>query len=292
MTTSEKLIQNHSYLFPRVEIANVSDLPEFNNYSFNAWQQNAIVIHNDSGKGKPYHVGGFCSEKYSLIKNEEIFLPIADKLDSMFGAENVNIKIKASQPYEYHLYFEIPSLATNEKDSLYPMSSITNSYTTQIKAAQFGMIGRVICTNGMMTISEKAVVFNIKHTKKETGMYLDMNQILKDTEKVFSDFGIVTEHREIMNTVNLSALKGKNNAERFEAIIKGTDFPKKQIDSAWNIAQNEASQLKQNVTLWLAYNALNHILWHDKQSKMTEKRKTELDTKLVTKVHKLALQLA
>jgi hypothetical protein len=289
MSTSEKLITKHSNLFPRVELVPTSSLPQFNGMTFNSWEQNAIIIHNDNGG---FHLGSLVSEKYHLIKNEDIFLPIADKLDSMFGPENINVRVRASQPYEYHVYFEVPKYGTKELDSLHPMSSITNSYTGQVKASQIGMVGRLICTNGMMTISNKAKVFDIKHTKKEAKIFLDMAQILNDTEQVFADFGLVIEHREVMNAVKLSALKGKNNTEKFETLIKGTNFPKKQIETAFNIANSEAAQLKQNVTLWLAYNALNHILWHDKQSKMTEKMKNELDSKLVTKVHKLALELA
>jgi hypothetical protein len=288
MTTSENLITNHSELFPRVEIIATSDLPQFNGISFNDWEQNAIVIHKDNGM----HIGGFCSEKYALVKNEDIFLPIADKLDQMFGSENVKIRKRWSKPYEYHLFFEMPNLAQGGKDALYPMACVTNSYTTQIPASQLGMIGRLICTNGLMTIDEKMQIFKIKHTKKETKLFLDMDAILKETEQVFASFDTVFEVQKAMNAVRLSAVKGANQIDRFESIIKGTTFPKKQLQSALNFAQNEAKQLKSDVTLWLAYNALNHILWHDKQSKMTQKIRSEIDQKLINRVHNLAVEMA
>jgi hypothetical protein len=294
MTTSENLLENYSYLFPRVEL--IDRETEFKGYTFNSWEKKAIKIFDVDRDGNynkgGFHIAGTCSDSYELIKNEDIFLPIADKLDSMFGPENVKIRVRWSQPFEYHLYFEIPSLAQGGNDPLFPMSSLRNSYTTQIPAEQVGMIGRLICTNGMMAISDSARIFKIKHTKKEAKVFLDMDKILKETEQVYNDFGIFASHKQVMNSVNLSALDGKTEIEKFESIIKGTDFPKRQLDSAWNIAQNEAKQLKQDVTLWLAYNALNHILWHDTQTKMTELRKNNLDSKLVTKVHDLALELA
>lgn len=287
MNTSEKLIENFPHLFPHVELVNSSDV--FPNYEFNQWEQKAIVIHKPNGG---YHVGGLASEKYSLVKNEDIFLPIADKLDSLFGSESIDIRLKYSKPFEYHLFFEMKGLSTNEIDSLYPMSEATNSYTTQIQAAQRNMIGRLICTNGMMTIAEKALLFNVKHTKSETGVFLDMDSLLKDTELLFNDFGVITSHVELLNSVKLSEIKGKNNTERFEAIIKGTNFPKRQIETAFEIAQKEAKQLNQNLTLWLAYNGLNHILNHDKSTKMTQNMKNTLDSKLINKVHAMALELA
>ena len=282
MSTSEKLIENFPHLFPRVELANSSDV--FNGATFNEWEQKAIIIHKPEGG---IHVGGLASNKYSLHKNEDIFLPIADKIDSMFGEKNVKVRLKNSKPFEYHLYFEIPSEKTNAIDALYPMSSVTNSYTTQVKASQFGMIGRVICGNGLVSISEKANIFDIKHTKDNV---LDIPQILIDTEKVYKDFGVYTSHIDTMNNVKLSTIKGDNNLERLKSIVSGTNFPVKQIETAFNLAQKEAAQLKQNVTLWLAYNAFNHILWHDTTSSMTEKMKIELDGKLVNKAHNLALQ--
>jgi hypothetical protein len=287
LSTSENLIENYPHLFPHVELVNSSDV--FKGYEFNEWEQKAIVIHKPEGG---FHVGGLASEKYSLVKNEDLFLPIADKLDSLFGEKNIDIRVKYSKSFEYHLFFEMKGLQTNEMDSLYPMSEATNSYTTQILAAQRNMIGRLICTNGMMTIAEKALLFAVKHTKSETGIFMDMDTLLKDTELLFNDFGVITEHKEVMNNVNLSALKGANNIERFESIVKGTNFPKKQIETAYNIALREASQLKQNLTLWLAYNGFNHILNHDKETKMTQNMKNVLDAKLVNKVHNLALSLA
>lgn len=286
-STSEKLIENFPHLFPHVELVNSSDV--FPNYEFNSWEQKAIIIHKPEGG---FHVGGLASEKYSLVKNEDLFLPIADKLDSLFGAKNIDIRLSYSKDFEYHLFFEMKGLKTNVIDSLYPMSEATNSYTTQIQAAQRNLIGRLICTNGMMTISEKALLFNVKHTKSETGVFMDMDTLLKDTELLFNDFGVMTQHVDLLNSVKLSALKGKNNTERFESIIKGTNFPKKQVESALNIAMREASQLKQNLTLWLAYNGFNHILNHDKTTKMTQNMKNVLDTKLINRVHKMALELA
>ena len=288
VSTSTKLIEKHSYLFPQVVVKNVNEIPQFEGINFNSWQQNCIVI--DTPKGN--HIGGFCSENYALIKNEDIFLPIADKLDSLFGSENVNIKVKYSKPFEYHLYFEMPNLGTQEMDSLYPMSQIQNSYTTQIRAMQMGMIGRLICTNGMMSISESMQIFNIKHTIKEKNQFLDIAEILANTEKMFNSFDTTIEFREILKAVPLNAIEGRNHTENFEQIIKGTNFPKRQIDTAINLAKSEASQLNSKVTLWLAYNALNHIIWHDTQSKMTEKMSNELDSKLVNKVHNFALELS
>lgn len=286
MTTSEKMVENFPQIFPRVEIVESESL--FKDMSFNEWESHAILIHKPDGT---HHIGGLCSEKYSLVKNEDVFLPIADKLDEMFGAENINFSLRWSKPFEYHPFFEMPHLAKG-KDALYPMCGLTNSYTTKIPASQMGMVGRVICTNGLMTIEEKMQVFKIKHTKKETQMFLDMDQILKDTETVFENFEQIFEVQKAMNDVRLSKVKGANQIERFEAIIKGTTFPKKQIETALNIAQNEAKQLKQDVTLWLAYNALNHILWHDKEAKMTQKVRTDIDQKLINKVHKMAIEMA
>ena len=288
VSTSTKLIENFSFLFPQVVVKNVNEIPQFRGINFNSWQQNCIVI--DTPKGN--HIGGFCSENYALIKNEDIFLPIADKLDSLFGSENVNIKIKYSKPFEYHLYFEMPNLGTSEIDSLYPMSQVQNSYTTQIRAMQMGMIGRLICSNGMMSISESMQVFNIKHTTKEKNQFLDIAEILANTEKMFNEFDATIEFRDILKEVPLNAIEGKNHTKNFEQIIKGTNFPKRQIDTAINLAKSEAIQLNSKVTLWLAYNALNHIIWHDTQSKMTEKMSNELDSKLVNRVHNFALELS
>ena len=288
VSTSTKLIENYSFLFPQVVVKNVNEIPQFEGINFNSWQQNCIVI--DTPKGN--HIGGFCSENYALIKNEDIFLPIADKLDDLFGSENINIKIKYSKPFEYHLYFEMPNLGTSEIDSLYPMSQVQNSYTTQIRAMQMGMIGRLICSNGMMSISESMQVFNIKHTTKEKNQFLDIAEILANTEKMFNEFDATIEFRDILKEIPLNAIEGRNHTENFEQIIKGTNFPKRQIDTAINLAKSEAIQLNSKVTLWLAYNALNHIIWHDTQSKMTEKMSNELDSKLVNKVHNFALELS
>lgn len=290
MTTSEKLLANHSYLFPRVEVIDTLDvMPK--NVTVNDWEKKAIVIHDDVNGG--FHIGGYASEKYQLTKNEETFLPVADKLDSLFGAENINIRVKASKPFEYFVYFEMPNLATSEMDALYPMYLKANSYTTQVKDFLQGMIGRIICSNGMMTIAESMLVYSAKHTKKETEILLNIDDILKGVETVAENFGLMTNHRDVMNSISLDAVTtGENTFERFESLTKGTLFPKKQIETAFNIAQKEAAMLKQNVTLWLAYNAFNHVLWHDNSFKMTEKVRNEQDAKLVNKIHNLSLSMA
>lgn len=284
VNNSIELLENVPSLFPVAEIKKVSEVPQFQGFTFNSWEQNVVMLNNK-------HIATFASKNYALIQNEDVILPIVDFLGTNFGEMNIRYEI---QDCAYFVYIEYPKMAIlldNKKDGLYPIVQIKLSYNGQIKAQVKLLIGRLICTNGMMTIEKSAIVCDIKHTKKEKKQFLDIDTIIANTGNMLENFTGIVTHIPIMESVKLSKVN-VNFDDAVKELISGTNFPIRKLDDAMNIARKEAQMLNTDMTLWLAYNGFNHVLNHDKTFKMNEKLRNELDAKLVNKIHSIALELS
>lgn len=254
-------------------------------FTHNSWENNMIIVDGN-------YFAGTASDKYKIVQNYDSLMPM---INSVINYVNQNCngdfsKVKVNTTINEGSYFTKVSLMDklygNGNDKMYKILAWQNSYNTQVPNIIFDMIGRLICTNGLMRISSKQTVCNVKHTANEVNtlnfdeIHATLNTILGNTldlseQKKFNEISIFDINTEISKV--------------YESLISGTLFPKKKVSDAMNIAQIEASQLNQNVTLWLAYNALNHVLNHDNTFKMKPQFRQQTDEKIFHNAEKILL---
>ena len=118
------VIQTHKELdeimFP-VKKIRATDL--FGKYSFPTGKDWAITDEDSN-------VLNICSEKYKLIKNEDLILPIFNKMQEVFGEGKVKTIVKSYGGSRFFVDL-IPQgkvYKVREEDTVKPMLSVKNSY--------------------------------------------------------------------------------------------------------------------------------------------------------------------
>ena len=257
-------------------------------FTHNSWEENMIIINGT-------HFAGTASDKYRLIQNEQSLLPV---LNSVIAYVNQNhngdfSKVKVQMHENEGSYF-VKIHMQNElygigKDKIYKVIGWQNSANTQVKAKTYGMEGRLVCTNGLYRIVTTEYMVNVKHTSKDVDV-INFDEIETSVMK-YLNVDLNLAYKDRLNEVSIFDID-TDITKAYEAIIKGTLFPKKKIVDALAIARTEAAQLGQDLTVWLAYNSLNHVLNHDNTFKMKQQFRMDTDSKLYINTEKLVESLA
>ncbi|RLD60175.1 MAG: hypothetical protein DRI95_15965 [Bacteroidetes bacterium] len=256
-------------------------------FSHNSWENNLIIVDGN-------YFAGTASNKYKIVQNEESLSPV---LNAVCNYANENLggdfsKIKVNTHINEGSYFAKISLMDKfwgkGIDKMFKIISWQNSYNTQVPNRIFDMIGRLICENGLMRIAEKQIICNVKHTSKEVDT-LNFDEMKIALNEIFG-LAIDLSEQKKFNEISIIDID-TDVTEAYNSLIKGTIFPKRKIADALNIAQREAQILNSDVTLWLAYNALNHVLNHDKTFKMKEQFRLQTDEKIFKNAEKLYAEI-
>jgi hypothetical protein len=254
-------------------------------FTYNSWENNLIIVDGS-------YFAGTASDKYKIVQNYDSLMPVINTVIDYVN-QNCNgdfSKVKVNTTINEGSYFAKISLMDKfwgeGKDKLFKILAWQNSYNTQVPNIIYDMIGRLICTNGLMRIASKQTVCNVKHTSKEVNT-LNFDEISATLNTILGNSLDLSEQRKF-NEISIMDIDTEIS-KVYESLIAGTLFPKKKVSDAMNIAQIEASQLNQSVTLWLAYNALNHVLNHDNTFKMKPQFRQQTDEKIFFNAEKLLL---
>jgi len=256
-------------------------------FTHNSWEENMIIINGN-------HFAGTASDKYRLVQNEQSLLPVLNSVISYVNQEcNGDFsKIKVQTSENEGAYFAkihlMDKMYGKGKDRMYKIIGWQNSANTQVKAKTYGMEGRLICTNGMFGIVSTEYMVNVKHTSKDVDI-INFDEIETSVMK-YLGVDLNLDYMDRLNSVLVSKID-TDMTKAFEQIIKGTIFPKKKIDDAMAIARTEAAQLGQDITMWLAYNSLNHVLNHDNTFKMKQQFRMDTDAKVYRNASNLVSEL-
>lgn len=227
---------------------------------------------------------GFRTDDYKLTTNEEFVMPVYERLVGIFG-DHVSTKIKSFDDRQFYIelivessYFDI-----TKDDSICPMITLQNSYDGGIKLSYALSFYRKVCSNGLHAFSEQYSV-QVRHSKGNHD--IDFERLFEDLEKVevrIDDFKELTERRMLPDELD-TLVSYVNQANHLK-------FPKSNLDKVSEIATNEAKKLNVELTPWLAYNAFNNVLNHEK-SRLFPQDKVKIDKNILDTVKEFSKVLA
>jgi uncharacterized membrane protein YheB (UPF0754 family) len=209
-----------------------------------------------------------CSKKYALLKNEDFFLKVEEKLidaDIQYDMRSINRKNSSFQ-VDYILNDDRYDIIINnrKKDVIKPMLSFINSYDGSCKTkGSFGYF-RQVCTNGLH-IAETVLDFTVKHRGNMAEI------VFPKMDNLIEQF----MNNEYYTLKEKATLLGKNKLSDIGQFVKDicdkTDVfkyklnPKNKVVSPFaqqviNTVISEAKYLRVEPNMWLTYNAFNEIL--------------------------------
>lgn len=237
-------------LFPvrKVEADTLTNLP-----ILASRHSHATVMTDEKGNDQ---IIAFVGDSYSLVKNEDLLKP----LDAMLS-RNFDIEIKST--HSNYSRFSTSFIIKNKGqdivvgDTIYPMVKIQNSYDGRLRLnIQLGF-HRLVCSNGMTAPIGEVKKLNSIHTES-------VQDTVKKYLEVVEDFlAEAFEHMKLYNPLVEKKIDATVMQETIERVIKGTKFPKRQIETAMDIIEHEAKELKQPLSHWLVYNGLNSVIYDE-----------------------------
>lgn len=267
----------------------------------NSDYSHAIIANIGSGNEKVLNV---CSDRYELVPNKDIFVPIRQ----MLGDNNINFSERYTMTEDKARFYASYTLEDNgikigdSDDYIKPEMRITHSYNGLEKySISFGYF-RLICSNGMVIPVKGKEQFNF-------------NAVGKHTANIKHNISKLTEKIEYF--VNNSELASKGFNELYDnwvadprdrvkevlSVIGLADFEKdttraknlaaERLDSVMNIITAESKDERlgetyvnengelENLNDWMIYNGINNFVHNVDENKKTPTQKFEYDTKMM-----------
>jgi len=278
MEQETELIQKE--LYKKVQKITLSDIMP--GYKFPAGADYAIVDEHEN-------ILNFCSSKYNLVPNEEIF-PQVEKVIKSKGLEfkrNIRI-INGSKFYVDYIINKGTELKVND---VYPKISVWNSYDGAMKfRTEFGFY-RLVCSNGLVTPtgfhSKNLAKHSIKDNSKTESKGL-LNEFVKSSSTFLSNIKEDLDLYEWMESESF-------NVEKMEKIALKAGLSKKMLETAKERYNSELSggikylNINDQPTMFkgttenmfIGYNALNYAIYNTNEKELPEK-KLEKDIQLIT----------
>lgn len=277
------LIEQLAPVLNRVEISESSDL--FQGFEFGRENSHSVVTHLPDGTKK---VVNSCSANYDLMKNEDVLIPMVGMLERNFS--DIQVATKTYDDKRFFVDFHGKPNRPMEVGEIYPAIRFQSSYDGFIKWGVSVGLYRVWCDNQCANLVGESFNVNIKHKKSVGGnSAVNLDEILESIENSIIQFPEVVKRKEILESIPMTEIS-KTIPEGFEQILNGIAYPKRQVESAIEIAKKETKDLKVGkMSLWLAYQGLNYILNHDSEMKMAEHLRRNLDQNLITNVNQIAM---
>lgn len=235
----------------------------------------------------------YCSPKYQLIPNSEIFPQIEETLKAN------NLKFKVSYKHINHVRFYAEYQLTDKEltykikgtnDSIMPLLRVNHSYNGLTKyGIQFGYF-RMICSNGLSIPVEEMKEYCLSIGGKHTESIIDSFKKLAST---LEDFCKNKEEiaANIIGKYNKLAEKVVVNVEdRIETVMGaiGINVVKnnnkntlQEIYDSIMIELNDEKLGYTEINDWLIYNGINQYLFNDNNNIAAPEKRMETDSKLL-----------
>lgn len=272
-------------VFPTVEIKSFS---EAINLKTRKGYDNLVISNGE--------VVNVCSDSYALLKNEDFFLKVEEKLivdaDVEYTKRSIN-RNNRSFAVDYILNDDRYDIVINsgKKDVIKPMLRFVNSYDGSAKTkGSFGYF-RQVCTNGLH-IAETMLNFDVKHRGAIAEIVLPkMDNLISNFME--NEYYTLKSKAETLTNSKISDVAKfvqdickKTNIFKFEKSEKNPE-PSKYAEQVINTIFSEANYLNVVPNLWLGYNSFNSILTDGTFSKTFEKE-TEFDNLIFNRVLEMA----
>lgn len=223
-----------------------------------------------------------CSDRYELVKNEDIFLPIRQTL--------LDAGISFTEQYEHTDYarfyanykFNDGGIKIGQSnDLIFPRLEVRHSYNGLTKySIVFGYF-RLVCSNGLVIPVEEKEQSNFQITGKHTQSINTSFDTLKEKIHFFvNNLKIASEGFNKMAEIWVADPK-----QRLEEVTNAVGI-KKGFDDMFNIMMVESSKLGERyeggkVNDWLIYNAINNYVHNDANNKKAPEARYKIDQEVI-----------
>ena len=277
-------------VFPTVEIKSFSEAV---NLKTRKGYDNIVVSDGE--------VVNVCSEKYALLRNEDFFLKVEEKLIidaniTDYTKRSIN-KDNRSFQVDYILDDKKHNIVINngKNDVIKPMLSFINSYDGSCKTrGSFGYF-REVCSNGLH-IAETMLDFTVKHRGNMAEI------VFPKMDELIANFMNNEYYTLKEKATDLSHQTLSDVGQFVKEICDKTDVFKYEIgeklgsktkivspfaEQVINTINFEAEYLSVSPNKWLAYNAFNEIL-NDGTFKKTFDKQHEFDSQIFNTILEMA----
>ena len=264
-TTKESL---NSILFDVEKVENPAIAQGYNTLST---EQFAVI--GQTGENEET-ILNYCSDRYSLVKNSEIY-PELEKLLSMHPkTKDFNRHVTNRNNVNFMVRYTFPTLETkiNKNDSIMAGFDVWNSYDGKRNFGGSIFEYRLICSNGMMGMAQLLKISN-RHT-----------EVVKEAvERMFIEAVSAIEAFEMQSAKYELLAQNKQQAqweERLTTIAEKSGIVKFH-EEAKAIVRAEAKELYNGeVNDFLIYNALNNVTFDDTLNKKAYEVRVKTDEKV------------
>lgn len=235
-----------------------------------------------------------CSDRYHLVPNSEIFLPIEQELT------NRGIKYKATYRnignqkfYADYIIEEKALQVGTDKDKIFPKIRVSHSYNGTLNYTVNMGYYRLICSNGLsvpVTVKGKEHHnFNVtaKHTPKlqeNIDLFFEkLDYLLSNAQLLSEGFNKLASKTIQTNNLDrvMSHIMEKSGVIKAERKTKEGKNMTKNFEYAKEVALKEAKELNTDLNYWLIYNAINGAIFNDDLNKVHEEFRTKADVKVM-----------
>lgn len=216
----------------------------------------------------------YCSNKYTLLKNEDIFIPLLNEVQ-----KNFNIKVKARMDNYSKFFVDIILQGTKlgfgpkKNDDIVPKIRIYNSYDKSLIYRHRGGMHRLVCTNGLTLPIEELSQQRSLHTPS-------LNKVMRDAKSLMETLEILqNNYEELCDTYFEIYDQSVGDIElRVEEVVENTKFPIHFTGEVIERIMQERNTLGlKNFNDWLVYNGFNYSLNHNEDMPLTQDKREKLD---------------
>lgn len=208
-----------------------------------------------------------CSDRYELVPNAEIFLPIRETLmENGFTIEEQYEIINNARFYADYTIKNMSVEVGNSGDVIFPVLKVQHSYNGLTKyKITFGFF-RFICTNGLVVPVSGKEQFNLSVVGKHTAKLNQSIGKLFDKVNYFVD----NSTQIVKPFQDFSGRSVENVGERIIEVLtanKITLVENKVFSTLNSIKETlgkEADMLNVKPNDWLIYNAINQYIFSDR----------------------------
>jgi hypothetical protein len=250
-------------------------------FVYNQDLDHAIVVDLKEGP----KIVNFCSKNYTLIKNEDLFIPLAKKLEEKY--KGVTAVVKHYRDSKFYVDFIIKEFAMKilkkGDDVIVPRLRGANSYDGSLTYRfSFGFY-RPFCEN---MINANTEVIELDDDEEVDFENLVMRHTLSASEAVsqtlaglesFLEFA--PKMKQVYKQLITKEYTHAQALERLELIARQSKYPPNSKEYALLQLDKERKQFP--ITDYILYNSLNSGLYNNPKSKMKDHKKDKVDLRVL-----------
>lgn len=222
------------------------------------------------------HIVNFCSENYTLLRNEDVMLPFEELLNN--AGIGYTVTYRQRNQAQFYIDYELDGNETDlgNGDRVKPMVRLMNSYNGRVRYSFIFGVWRLVCSNGMF-IQQEGSNLKLMHTLQierddAAGTSIDMvRNWMEETDTLLDPARELIEQ----DVIELE--------DRIMEVIEETNFPTRQAEAVMARANEEMEILKlRRANDWVVFNAFNYQLNHNPAINIHEHKTPKVDHSIMS----------